>query len=808
MPRSLPPSCTATASSRTVKRWDIFEIELSGPSTGAPFTDVTLRARFEQGDTSFEPHGFYDGDGTYGIRFMPDRLGEWTYTTHSNAEELDGLTGAFTCVAAAENVHGPVGVRDSYHFAHADGAPHYSVGTTCYAWTHQDDAREEQTLATLRDSPFNKVRMCVFPKSYTYNQNEPERYPFEGTPPRDWDFTRFSPAFFRHFERRVGQLRDLGIEADIILIHPYDRWGFKQMEPDADDRYLRYVVARLAAYRNVWWSMANEFDFVDGHLRGELAKSSTKGMDAWDRFFQIVQQHDPYDHLRSIHNGRVWYDHTKPWVTHVSIQDGDLGNAAELREKYGKPLVYDECRYEGDIPPSWGNITAKHMVHQFWIGAATGGYVGHGETYEHPEDLLWWAKGGVLRGESPARIAFLNGVIAEAPTFAELEPSVLSDEAHLLSKPGEYYLLYTTDSRPVEFDLAGGKSYKVDAIDTWSMTTTSLGSADAGRYRFTPPHEPTALRFTPYAADEARRPQAHAEAAPTSGVVPLTVEFATSSADRDLSIAWDFGDGTASIRSAPTHTYTEPGLYTATATVTDDTGLSTTIFLPVTVDRRVDDPIVRIGTAQASTHPLTFRGTVEAREDGAHYLADGKPWKRLIVGEGTIADLERLRSFTVTGWLRPDTLDVGGGGNRIVFNLSGNRSGIDLVHLADGRMRLAVNQLADDSQTDSSPGRLSAGEWTFFAVTYEADANEGAVRWHFGGIDDPAEFDRSVTYSRGALRRHAGRLAIGNYNRTMQGAEYDRQFRGSLRAIQIHGSRVGSGGALPLLTIRRLQDGS
>ena len=28
-----------------------------------------------------------------------------------------------------------------------------------------------------------------------------------------------------------------------------------------DDRYLRYVVARLAAYRNVWWSLANEYDF-------------------------------------------------------------------------------------------------------------------------------------------------------------------------------------------------------------------------------------------------------------------------------------------------------------------------------------------------------------------------------------------------------------------------------------------------------------------------------------------------------------------------------------------------------------------
>ena len=28
-------------------------------------------------------------------------------------------------------------------------------------------------------------------------------------------------------------------------------------------------------------------------------------MSRWDRFFKIIQDHDPYDHLRSIHNGDV-----------------------------------------------------------------------------------------------------------------------------------------------------------------------------------------------------------------------------------------------------------------------------------------------------------------------------------------------------------------------------------------------------------------------------------------------------------------------------------------------------------------------
>ena len=29
-----------------------------------------------------------------------------------------------------------------------------------------------------------------------------------------------------------------------------------------DYRYVAYLAARLAAYRNVWWSLANEYDFL------------------------------------------------------------------------------------------------------------------------------------------------------------------------------------------------------------------------------------------------------------------------------------------------------------------------------------------------------------------------------------------------------------------------------------------------------------------------------------------------------------------------------------------------------------------
>ncbi|MFC5467314.1 DUF4038 domain-containing protein [Cohnella suwonensis] len=226
-------------------------------------------------------------------------------------------------------------MTNQYHFAYEDGTPYFPFGTTCYVWNHQEEELAVQTLRTLKNAPFNKMRMCVFPKHYDYNHNEPVYHPFEGTSNNgtyEWDYTRFNPAFFRHLEQRVRDLMELGIEADIILFHPYDRWGYAEMSSETDDFYLRYVIARLSAFRHIWWSMANEFDLM-----------RAKKLEDWDRFFKIVQTFDPYQHLRSNHNCAKWYNHSHPWVTHCSIQSSDLNQVNEWRKRYGKPVVIDEC---------------------------------------------------------------------------------------------------------------------------------------------------------------------------------------------------------------------------------------------------------------------------------------------------------------------------------------------------------------------------------------------------------------------------------------------------------------------------------
>ncbi|MFN3661563.1 DUF5060 domain-containing protein [Yoonia sp.] len=457
-------------SDKVIEKWGMFEVALSGPSEGNPYIDVALEASFRFKERVVRVPGFYDGEGTYKIRFMPDVEGDWTYETASATPALDGKTGSFVATAPGKNNRGPVKVRNKFHFAYADGTSYMPFGTTCYAWTHQPLDLQEQTLQTLAEAPFNKIRMGVFPKDYPYNTNAPLHDVFMPDDDGKWNFDEPNFAAFRHFETQIGRLADMGIEADIIIFHPYDRWDHANMPAEQDYRYVAYLTARIAAYRNVWWSLANEYDFM----------IDSKPMHQWDRYFQIIEENDPYWHLASIHNGDVNanYDHRKPWVTHTCIQNWDVKRTAEWRETYGKPVVNDEPEYEGNILQCWGNITPQELVHRYWITMMRGGYIGHGETYQHPDEILWWAKGGVLHGEAPARIAFLRNLLEEDVKDG-LTPRGHSGEWPWSrvsgAADGDVSYIYLGEHQPSIWSTGLPKddaAYDVDVIDTWNMTVT------------------------------------------------------------------------------------------------------------------------------------------------------------------------------------------------------------------------------------------------------------------------------------------------------------------------------------------------
>jgi hypothetical protein len=468
---------------RSIEKYSVLELSFLGPASGNPFAEVEISAEFSIMNRTLYCEGFYDGNGTYRIRFMPDAEGKWSYVTKSNVKELNGKKGIFDCIANSGENHGLVKVRNTYDFGYADGTPFYPLGTTCYAWVHQPESLVNQTLASLAKTKFNKIRMTVMPKDYdVYINNEPPFYPFEGSKEEGWDFSKPNPAFFRNFEQKIIELQKLGIEADIILFHPYDNghWNLDKMNNEQAEFYLKYLIARIASLRNVWWSMANEYDIMG------------KRDEEWEKYFRILQTYDPYHHLSSIHNGMAWYNHSNPWITHLSIQTAYLQDIQDWRELYKKPVIIDECIYEGNIPNDWGNLTPEEMMNRFWIAWCRGAYCTHGETYIHPENILWWSKGGTLYGKSPERIGFLHKIMTETPKEGVYPFHNIWNKETYLIKDNEFYLYYYGNSQQARarLYLPEDVKFRLEIIDSWNMTVKAVEGEFSGMTEIPLPGKP------------------------------------------------------------------------------------------------------------------------------------------------------------------------------------------------------------------------------------------------------------------------------------------------------------------------------
>lgn len=177
----------------------------------------------------------------------------------------------------------------------------------------------------------------------------------------------------------------------------------------------------------MWWSLADEYDLM-----------RDKAIVDWEWYAELIGKHDPYRHLRSIHNCVPFYDYSRPWVTHCSIQRQDLyrtvENVNEWRERYRKPVVLDEIAYEGNIPHGWGNISGE----DFWA-----------EVCAVPQESIPPAGGK------------------------------------------DYYLIYYSFMQPAikTYHIDDETEYRLKVIDTWNMTIEDRGFVK-GRFTVELPGRP------------------------------------------------------------------------------------------------------------------------------------------------------------------------------------------------------------------------------------------------------------------------------------------------------------------------------
>ena len=112
------------------------------------------------------------------------------------------------------------------------------------------------------------------------------------------------------------------------------------------------------------------------------------------------------------------------------------------------------------------------------------------------------------------------------------------------------------------------------------------------------------------------------------GTAPLTVSFSgAGSSDADGSIvgyAWTFGDASSGSGVTSSHVYTTPGSYAVELLVTDDSGLSATSSVTVTVDLPVTLATMRVADIDMGLK-VAKNGSAQASAAVKLLDAEGRP---------------------------------------------------------------------------------------------------------------------------------------------------------------------------------------
>jgi PKD repeat protein len=166
-------------------------------------------------------------------------------------------------------------------------------------------------------------------------------------------------------------------------------------------------------------------------------------------------------------------------------------------------------------------------------------------------------------------------------------------------------------------------------------------------------------------------PMASFSATPTSGTAPLSTAFKDTSTGTITGYAWNFGDGTTSSASNPSHTYTKAGNYTVSLTTTGPAGSNTKTqasYIKVTAGTgALPSPwsSADIGSVGLAGMASYASGTFTLTGSGADIWGTADAFRfvyRPLNGDGTIvarvASLGNTASWAKTGVMIRESLDA------------------------------------------------------------------------------------------------------------------------------------------------------
>ncbi|UVI33523.1 S-layer homology domain-containing protein [Paenibacillus spongiae] len=325
------------------------ELEFALESLAAydnPFLDVDATATFTgpSGEILTRP-AFWDGGGTWKVRFAPTSAGEWTVTTASNQPGDAGLNRSEPIAFTAVPYDGPLEVYKrgflkadggKRYFTYGDGTPFFYLGDT--HWLMPDEDFEASNVDGI-GSQFKYAVDHRVSQGYTVYQSEPLYANGMGLNVSS-GIAADSLAKLADIDRKFQYVADAG------LVHANVALTFTSVlnvtDPDLLQRLGRYWQARYGAYP-VLWTTAQEIDPRFGNIDPQYWQLVAKG----------IHDSDAYKHPLTAHMAAVasfettWGD--KPYHSWFAAQVLTL--TKEFYQSFMaypavKPVVTYETGYE------------------------------------------------------------------------------------------------------------------------------------------------------------------------------------------------------------------------------------------------------------------------------------------------------------------------------------------------------------------------------------------------------------------------------------------------------------------------------
>jgi hypothetical protein len=405
--------------------------------------------------------GFYDGEGTWKVRFSPTVEGTWSLVTRSTDPELDNRRSSFTCVASKNGVeHGGLRI-DAEHpsqFIYEDGARFFPMGYEC-DWLWALDAADPQLktvnpfLDKIAAHGFNFIILNAYAYDTSWRKGRtgkddygpPPLYAWEGSNDKP-DYSRFNLAYWQHYDRMMEALRRRGFAAHILLRVYNKQVNWPVNGSPEDDLYYRWLVARYAAYPNVTWDIAKEahnekdLDYKLGRLR-------------------YFRENDPYHRLLTVHDDKANYDRGvyDGLVDYRSDQQHTEWRKVMLShlEQRAWPVINTEFGYEcgaKGVSDKTYNVAQlpEEVCRRAWEVYTAGGFGAYYYTY-----TAW----DVIRpGDTPPGYAYFNNLrkFFAGTTYWKMKPTEgVVSEGYCLADAGREYVIFLNEARPFTLTLQG-----------------------------------------------------------------------------------------------------------------------------------------------------------------------------------------------------------------------------------------------------------------------------------------------------------------------------------------------------------------